>query len=492
MLWIDAICIDQTNTEERGSQVQLMGEIYNKASQVYVWLGLEDDSSARGVALIQTICAVSKFYQGDKLSYAGLIEVGIPSAEHEDWKALESLFWREWWTRMWIIQEICVSRKGLFICGSVSMDAQDLFEAANFIDHSAIGPTTGIDMGSAIQLSNLRHNYMDGNRSGLLHLLIETRPFQVSNYRDKIYALLGLCSPSEAKMTTPNYKKQYQEVYRSMAVDCLKQGSLELLTAICDPYWRDPYFKSSWVPDWSMGSRATEFLCPSNPISASASNNCCSDVRFSDDGITLLAQGALVDAVAETHKPYLFHSMQERHSRGGELLSVLPDAWIEDRGGETLMRMGTRLLCWEKAALRLKSRHNEDALMAFLRTITAGTIDNLNLKDLYQSFCMVQMFIRPDREMDMTVLKNSFVFGKAFHRASWGRTLFGTRTGRVGIGPYSMRSSDLVVILKGGQTPYILRKKNDHHVLVGECYVHGIMQGEAFGIDVPLETFAIV
>jgi hypothetical protein len=490
-LWIDAICIDQTNTEERESQVQLMGEIYSEASQVYVWLGREDESSARGFALIQTICTVSKLYQGDRMSYANLIEAGIPSAEHDDWKALESLFWREWWTRMWIIQEICVSRKGVFICGSACMDARDLFEAIDFIEHSAIETTTGIDTGSAIHLANLRQAYMDNNRSGLLHLLIETRPFQASDYRDKIYALLGLCSPSDAQATNPSYKKLYQEIYRSMSVYCLKQGSLDVLTAVCDPYWRDISFTPSWVPDWSMGSRATEFLRPSNPISASASNNCSSDVRFSNDGITLLAQGALIDAVAQTHKPYLFHSMQERHIRGGELLSVLPDAWIEDRGGETLMRMGTRLLCWEKAALQLKSRHDEDPLTAFLRTITAGTINNSDLKALYRSFCMMQMFIRPDRDMNMTELKNSCVFSKAFHRASWGRTLFVTRQGRLGIGPYSMLSSDHVVILKGGKTPYILRKRNDHHILVGECYVHGIMHGEAFGVDVPLETFAI-
>jgi hypothetical protein len=39
VLWVDAICIDQRNIEERGKQVQLMGMIYWKADRVLVWLG---------------------------------------------------------------------------------------------------------------------------------------------------------------------------------------------------------------------------------------------------------------------------------------------------------------------------------------------------------------------------------------------------------------------------------------------------------------------
>ena len=39
ILWIDAICINQNNNEERGHQVQQMASIYKKAEQVIVWLG---------------------------------------------------------------------------------------------------------------------------------------------------------------------------------------------------------------------------------------------------------------------------------------------------------------------------------------------------------------------------------------------------------------------------------------------------------------------
>lgn len=42
-LWIDAICIDQSNLEERSAQVQLMRTIFSRAERVYLWLGEETD-----------------------------------------------------------------------------------------------------------------------------------------------------------------------------------------------------------------------------------------------------------------------------------------------------------------------------------------------------------------------------------------------------------------------------------------------------------------
>lgn len=38
-LWVDAVCIDQENTEEQGSQVGTMHSIYTKSQRVLVWLG---------------------------------------------------------------------------------------------------------------------------------------------------------------------------------------------------------------------------------------------------------------------------------------------------------------------------------------------------------------------------------------------------------------------------------------------------------------------
>jgi hypothetical protein len=63
------------------------------------------------------------------------------------------------------------------------------------------------------------------------------------------------------------------------------------------------------------------------------------------------------------------------------------------------------------------------------------------------------------------------------------RRFFTTTAGRVGIGPRCMQPEDIVVILRGGRTPFILRKKSDGYWLLGDAYVHGVMHGEAVQME---------
>jgi hypothetical protein len=66
----------------------------------------------------------------------------------------------------------------------------------------------------------------------------------------------------------------------------------------------------------------------------------------------------------------------------------------------------------------------------------------------------------------------------------WGRSFFFTERGYFGIGPYNMKAQDIICILLGAKCPFVLRrwsKKADEEQfkLVQDCYVHGIMRGEA-------------
>lgn len=62
------------------------------------------------------------------------------------------------------------------------------------------------------------------------------------------------------------------------------------------------------------------------------------------------------------------------------------------------------------------------------------------------------------------------------------RSAFSTAHGLTGMCPLLVMPSDIVVVLFGGRTPYILRKTADHYRLVSDCYVYGIMDGEAVGM----------
>jgi len=74
------------------------------------------------------------------------------------------------------------------------------------------------------------------------------------------------------------------------------------------------------------------------------------------------------------------------------------------------------------------------------------------------------------------------------------RRFYTTRDGRIGLGPADLQEGDTVAILYGGKWPFVLRPKGDHCLVIGPCYVHGLMQGEAFEMDPPLaeRTFVLV
>jgi hypothetical protein len=85
------------------------------------------------------------------------------------------------------------------------------------------------------------------------------------------------------------------------------------------------------------------------------------------------------------------------------------------------------------------------------------------------------------KEMIRNSLSNERDFLLRVQSVVWGRMLFLTQEGRPGIGPGSCQVGDLVVVLYGCSVPVVLRWHEDvsHFSLVGECYIHGSMNGEA-------------
>jgi hypothetical protein len=70
---------------------------------------------------------------------------------------------------------------------------------------------------------------------------------------------------------------------------------------------------------------------------------------------------------------------------------------------------------------------------------------------------------------------------KAARKVCFGRKLFAAEGGRVGVGPRGMSVGDVVCIFKCVRVPFVLRKHESEphtYYLVGEAFVHGMMQGE--------------
>lgn len=80
-------------------------------------------------------------------------------------------------------------------------------------------------------------------------------------------------------------------------------------------------------------------------------------------------------------------------------------------------------------------------------------------------------------------------FDVSVRQALESRCFFTTSSGFIGLGPRDTRCGYYVTIFLGGNMPFIIKDKSTHHCLVGEAYVHGIMDGERMIPSVELQEF---
>ncbi|KAK5241720.1 hypothetical protein LTR20_006002 [Exophiala xenobiotica] len=111
MLWIDAICVNQSDNEERSSQVQKMGLIYSRAETVISWLDLQGEGTLRRASDLLSAPSLWRYIDFRK---------GRENS-HESWEALQQVMTHEYWTRTWIIQEIITAERVMVQSGLFAM-----------------------------------------------------------------------------------------------------------------------------------------------------------------------------------------------------------------------------------------------------------------------------------------------------------------------------------------------------------------------------------
>lgn len=117
-IWLDAICINQRDLQERDSQVRIMGRIYSRAVRTIAWLGDADDDSNYALAYLKRSQAPELFSSNAR-----------DDIQHRALQAAAQLMQRSYWSRLWIVQEIGLSKQVLLLCGSRDVDLHVLASA---------------------------------------------------------------------------------------------------------------------------------------------------------------------------------------------------------------------------------------------------------------------------------------------------------------------------------------------------------------------------
>ena len=229
--WLDFLCIDQSNVQERNHQVALMGSIFSSAECVIAWLGTEHDESARAMRLLQTLsnkttstelamqsnsATESLQEQADHNSqprpYMGRSH-GRLHLNTDELSALRSLCRREYWTRTWIIQEMVLARDVELRCGD---HCAPLGALRDVLNPERADPALWYLMKGTMCCQLLEHR-KNPIAIPLGDLILRYCHSKCRDVRDKIYALLSLADDRPLlAILEPDYGKPVETLYRDV------------------------------------------------------------------------------------------------------------------------------------------------------------------------------------------------------------------------------------------------------------------------------------
>ncbi|PQE32329.1 heterokaryon incompatibility -domain-containing protein [Rutstroemia sp. NJR-2017a WRK4] len=190
-LWVDAICINQSDDTEKGAQVRYMDRTYREASSVSVWLGLPTLPDHISLPQERTSTTL-KTLEVDSFDW---------------WDSLPDLVNRPYWSRCWVIQEFLLARNLRLYCGNSTMDFsdfQDLFchvhginqFSATTLNDTPYQISRGASAAEPLTMSRTMDKFPELLRP-LYTLLIEHCNSECKDPRDRVFSLLGLVTSEE-------------------------------------------------------------------------------------------------------------------------------------------------------------------------------------------------------------------------------------------------------------------------------------------------------
>lgn len=285
-LWIDALCIQQSDQEEKTYQVGQMRNIFRRAERVFSWLGPGTSSTDKAMEFASRIGPRAISFGRDPSAFdlpleelrnffnhnKGLCKTHIIS-KHDAKKldlamfihdiffwpdlrghaprqgqggddlvaGIRSLMKREYWQRIWINQELTLAREVTLMCGTKSVLLDYLEAAFSAVDqcnrlHRYINPETlkfarGLDPNFWTNLPlETRRRFRSGGSIRLSHLLYaDVMPsdgplYAASDPRDLVFGLLGVITDNDALQLRVDYQLTTAEVFTAATRAFISSG----------------------------------------------------------------------------------------------------------------------------------------------------------------------------------------------------------------------------------------------------------------------------
>ncbi|KAE8405527.1 heterokaryon incompatibility protein-domain-containing protein [Aspergillus pseudonomiae] len=218
VLWVDAICINQDEEDqgnEKSKQIPLMRTIYAQAERVIVWLGEATENGD------QALGSIRRLGEGQDITSS------LDNPEPSD--ACLRLLQRDWFSRIWVLQEVGVARCVYIMCGPVSINGHVFCEGLSRLGlssdfRSRIGPVAYLIKGALY-----RPKYELGSRGSISvgELIGMYQNHNATKQHDKVYALLGLSADPITAALEPNYSIPWKEVFKQVVNHIFPECSVD-------------------------------------------------------------------------------------------------------------------------------------------------------------------------------------------------------------------------------------------------------------------------
>ncbi|SPJ79085.1 related to heterokaryon incompatibility protein (het-6OR allele) [Fusarium torulosum] len=163
--WIDALCINQKDLQERKLQVGIMDRIFGGASRVIVWLGKPNPKIELGLKAVERLASVGlavskRIVREQKYHYTHSIEemkdaYGLEPISFDEADALITLFDSRWFARQWVIQEVALAKEIDVVCNDMAVPFEKIGSTALFLHFSGLLVAISVTLVSAGKDSQL-------------------------------------------------------------------------------------------------------------------------------------------------------------------------------------------------------------------------------------------------------------------------------------------------------------------------------------------------
>ena len=529
-IWIDSVCINQSDDTEKGNQVQQMHAIYHRATKVVIWLGLPDADSE---PIFTAVDWLDKFLATGSLTaeVADRLLVTHFKRQHPEitWKnQFNSILGRSWFNRLWVVQEATLANQLEVRLGFKTISWESFAStAACFITNPDLSTVL---VASADILFNrhgskrvansyhdglsqlriishlrlwMRHSATQIAPSRLLHLCKQSKSYDA---RDKVYALQGLFSikinPSQPHIPdlVSDYTITTNEVFNNFTRWCCqRERNLDVIAMKRNIPEERSLQEIAFSPSWATFSTDTRIFRSSMPRLLPVESDPLMgfenyhELRWAklQGPKTLALRGFLLDTVADYFSVSLLEpeSLREMAQRWFDIITAANLSKKERNilfGDEPLdIEHHERLFCatilseWRSSHLWSDGHGSQD-----------DTGDETEVNRLLEEVMSAENK-SPEKSDSITQKLN-----RSLERSSNAfRSAITTQRGLLATSFRFVRPGDKICALYGGRGLFILRKnflfgnqtdddrraykgKEAYQLVCGDCYIHGFEDGQ--------------